>query len=95
MAKPLPQGILPNNAAPLTNPVGMPLVVDARRLADMLSLALRTVRSMDAAGKLPKPIRIGGSVRWPIAEIEDWLAAGAPSREVWEARVSASRKPLH
>ena len=40
---------------------------------------------MNAAGKLPKPIRLGRSVRWPVFEIEAWLAAGAPDRETWEA----------
>lgn len=32
-----------------------PLLLSARDLAAMLRLSLRTVRSMDAAGKLPAP----------------------------------------
>jgi predicted DNA-binding transcriptional regulator AlpA len=39
---------------------------------------------MDAAGRLPAPLRIGGSVRWRAEEIRDWLDAGAPDRETWE-----------
>ncbi len=39
---------------------GSPLVVDARRLAKLLCASIRTVRTWDAAGKLPEPIRIGG-----------------------------------
>lgn len=63
----------------------MPLVVDARRLAKLLSAGVRTVRTWDTSGKLPKPIRIGGRVVWRVDEIRAWLAAGAPDRETWAA----------
>lgn len=66
-----------------------PLVVDARRLAKLLCAGVRTVRTWDAAGKLPAPIRIGGRVVWRIAEIKAWLAAGAPNRAEWEARTGS------
>ena len=69
-----------------------PLVVDARRLARLLCCGIRTVRTWDAAGKLPAPIRIGGRVVWRMDEIRAWLAADAPNREEWEARKAAFRK---
>lgn len=62
-----------------------PLAVGAAELGKLLGLGLRTVRSMDSAGRLPRPIRLGGSVRWRLDEIEAWLAAGAPNRDEWEA----------
>jgi predicted DNA-binding transcriptional regulator AlpA len=63
-----------------------PLAVDAKGLAKRLELSVRTIRTMDTAGKLPRPIRLNGhSVRWPIGEIKDWLNAGAPDRRTWEA----------
>lgn len=68
-----------------------PLVVDARRLARLLCLGLRTVRTLNAAGKLPAPVRIGARVVWRVAEITDWLAAGAPDRSAWAA-IRAARK---
>lgn len=68
-----------------------PLVVDARRLAKLLCAGIRTVRTWDAAGKLPAPIRIGGRVVWRVAEIRAWLAAGAPDRETWAAIVAARK----
>jgi len=49
------------------------------------------VRTWDAAGKLPAPIRIGGRVVWRLDEIRDWLNAGAPDRETWTA-IRAVRK---
>ena len=70
----------------------LPLVVDARRLARLLCCGIRTVRTWDSAGKLPKPIRIGGRVVWRVDEIRAWLAAGAPNRDVWEVRKAAFRK---
>ncbi|MHC4063599.1 MAG: helix-turn-helix transcriptional regulator [Planctomycetota bacterium] len=51
----------------------------------MLGLSLRTVRTLDSAGKLPRALKIGRSVRWHVAEIERWLAAGTPDRRAWES----------
>jgi predicted DNA-binding transcriptional regulator AlpA len=60
-------------------------------LAALLRLGLRTIRSMDRAGKLPEPIRLSsGCVRWRYAEIRAWLDAGAPDRATW-ARVRDAR----
>ena len=70
----------------------LPLVVDARRLGKFLCAGLRTVRSWDAAGRLPAPIHIGGKVVWRMDEIRDWLAAGAPRRDEWQVRRAAARK---
>lgn len=67
-----------------------PLVVDAKRLAKLLCVGLRTIRTLDAAGKIPRPIRLAG-VRWRVREIRAWLEAGAPNRDEWEARIAASR----
>ena len=62
-----------------------PLVADAKRLAKLLCCGLRSVRTWDSAGKLPRPIKLGVRVVWVIAEVKSWLAAGAPPREEWEA----------
>lgn len=71
-----------------------PLAVDAKQLAKQLGLSVRTIRTMDAAGKLPRPVKLNGhSVRWVVSEIESWLAAGAPNRNEFEARVNA--KPTY
>lgn len=73
-------------------PATEPLVVDAKRLAKLLGKSLRTIRTLDAAGKLPVPLRIGGSVMWRIEDINAWLAAGAPSRAVRVARMATRNK---
>lgn len=75
-----------------TGPAGSPLVVDAARLAKLLGMGVRTIRTHDATGRLPAPVRIGGRVVWRVDEIRAWLAAGAPNRDEWEARkVACSR----
>ena len=70
-----------------------PLVVDAKLLARLLTCGVRTVRTLDASGKLPKAVRIGGRVVWVVADIREWLAAGAPDRETWEARKTILKHP--
>ena len=85
--------VLPPRAVshPPADTAASPLVVDARRLAAMLCAGIRTVRTWDAAGRLPAPLRIGGRVVWRSDEIRAWLAAGAPDRETWAA-LCAARK---
>ena len=62
------------------------LAISARDLKEMLNVSLRQVWRLNSAGKLPKPIRLGGSVRWNRQEIMDWFATGCPDRKTWEAR---------
>lgn len=62
--------------------------VDAREFGSILGLSVRTVRRLDQTGKIPRPIKIGGAVRWRLDEIKNWLASGCPDRKNWEARPS-------
>jgi len=68
-----------------------PLVADAKGLAKLLGLGVRTIRTHDAAGKLPKPLKLGGRVVWRLDELRAWLDAGAPDRATWTA-LRAARK---
>jgi predicted DNA-binding transcriptional regulator AlpA len=63
-----------------------PLLVRARTAAQMCGKSLRTWRTWDAAGLIPRPVRIGRSTLWRIVELEAWAAAGCPRRVVWEAQ---------
>lgn len=66
-----------------------PLLVDANALAVTLSSSLRTIRRLDAAGRLPRPVRLGGrQVRWTLDGpngIRRWIELGCPSRNQFEA----------
>jgi predicted DNA-binding transcriptional regulator AlpA len=65
----------------------VPLAVDANGVSDLLGgLSVRTVRSMNARGLLPRPLEIGRRRVWSVEELRNWVAAACPSREKWEAR---------
>jgi len=58
---------------------------DAAAFGQRLSLSKRQVFRLNACGKVPRPVRIGGAVRWNSAEVSGWVAAGCPDRQTWEA----------
>ena len=53
-------------------------------VAKLLSISKRHVHALNASGRLPRPIRLGRSVRWRADEIRAWLDAGCPPRDKWE-----------
>lgn len=59
-------------------------LIDALRLSDMLCVSKRQIFRLNSQGKLPKPIHLGGSVRWSQSECQAWIMAGAPDRKTWE-----------
>lgn len=60
------------------------LLVTAKEAAAMCGKKLRTWRSWDAAGYIPKPVRLGGSTLWRLEELKSWIEAGCPRRSEWE-----------
>jgi prophage regulatory protein len=62
------------------------LLVTARQAAVMCGKSLRTWRSWDAAGIIPRPVRIGRSTLWRLEELRAWVSAGCPRRAEWESR---------
>jgi prophage regulatory protein len=67
------------------------LAISARELAAMLDVSLRQIWRLNAAGKLPRPARLGGSVRWNREEVQKWFESGCPSRQAWETRKGVAR----
>lgn len=65
------------------------LAVDAKKLAELLTTSVRTIRTWDAAGKLPAPVKVGGRTLWYLPEIQAWMRAGAPDRAAWTVVKSA------
>lgn len=65
-------------------PQGEALAVNVRQLSKLLGVSPRHIERLDEAGKLPAPVRLGRSKRWPLdgpAGIRVWIAAGCPSRK--------------
>lgn len=65
---------------------GGALLLTARQAATACGKSLRTWRTWDTAGWIPKPVRIGRSTLWRADELRAWVAAGCPRRAEWEAR---------
>jgi predicted DNA-binding transcriptional regulator AlpA len=61
-------------------------LLTAKQLGRLLGLSERTIRRHDAAGLVPRPLSIGGAVRWRADEIDAWIKAGCPKRLDWERR---------
>lgn len=60
-------------------------LLTAKQLGTRLNLSKRQIFRLNSCGKLPAPIRIGGSIRWAESTIAKWLAIGAPDRKTFEA----------
>lgn len=65
------------------------LAISADQLAELLGISKRHLWSLNTRGKLPRPIRLGRSVRWSLPDVREWLASGAPDRDAWERRKGA------
>ncbi len=53
-------------------------LIDAPQLAELLGISQRTLWRFRSAGKLPPALKLGGCVRWRLAEVRQWIAAGCP-----------------
>ena len=60
-------------------------LLTAQAVGKILSLSKRQIFRLNSSGKIPAPLRIGGSVRWAESTIIAWLAAGAPDRKTFVA----------
>jgi len=72
-----------SSSASMTQAVGGALLLDVNALAAQLDCSPSHIWRLDRAGLLPKPLKIGRSVKWRREEIEAWIAAGAPTRSRW------------
>ena len=63
-----------------------PLLVTAKQAAALCGKSLRTWRAWDAAGWIPRPVRVGRSTLWRTAELRAWISAGCPRRSEWESQ---------
>jgi excisionase family DNA binding protein len=64
------------------------LLVTAKEAAALCSVSERTWRIWHSAGRIPRPVQIGRTVRWRRDEISAWIAAGCTRRADWEVRRS-------
>ncbi|MBM4069181.1 MAG: hypothetical protein FJ271_09590 [Planctomycetes bacterium] len=60
------------------------MLFGAAELARLTGRSVRSIWRDHAAGRLPRPVRLGGAVRWRRDEVIAWIAADCPTREEWE-----------
>lgn len=53
-------------------------LLSAPAVARMLDVSARQVWRLLAGGRIPRPVKIGRSVRWRSAELREWIADGCP-----------------
>jgi hypothetical protein len=85
MTDPGQMGLLGGSADHESNE-SQPLLVNAKTAAAMCAKSLRTWRTWDALGLIPRPVRIKRSTLWCLDELKEWIVAGCPRRSEWEAR---------
>jgi excisionase family DNA binding protein len=60
------------------------LALSAREVAKLLGVSQRHVWKLLAAGRMPKPFRLGRSVKWNYALLRAWVDADCPAVERFE-----------
>ena len=66
------------------------VLASCKTLAKILSLSPRTIWRLLSAGKLPKPVSLGGSKRWRTSDINLFLACDCDMQR-FEARKEAEK----
>ena len=54
-------------------------LITANELSKLLAISERTLWRLVAGGEVLKPLRIGGSTRWKLTQVEQWIENGCPS----------------
>lgn len=74
---------------PKTVPDHLRLAVSADVACQSIGVSPATWARMSSAGKTPSPIKLSsGCVRWRVADLEAWVAAGCPSRAEFESAIA-------
>lgn len=68
-----------------TQPIA-PIAIDAKGVAGLFPFSVRSWRRLDSAGRCPRGYRVSGHKVWRVRELQEWAAAGFPTRAEWEAR---------
>lgn len=61
-------------------------LLNADSLSKISLLSKRQVFRLNAMGKIPRPLKINGAVRWDSADIDLWISLGCPARAEFESK---------
>lgn len=57
------------------------LLLTVHEVASILNASPASIYRLSDGGRMPRPVKLGASVRWSRAEIENWIAGGCKSRK--------------
>lgn len=60
------------------------LLIRAKQVATLMGISVGGFYAMRSCGRIPMPVRLGGSVRWNKQEILDWIEADCPPMNRWK-----------
>lgn len=69
---------------PLASTTPPALLIDIQAAA-LCGMSRSGWRKMDAAGRIPRAIKISRCCRWRADELHAWIAAGCPARVKWQS----------
>jgi prophage regulatory protein len=69
-----------------------PLLVGTKEAARLCGVSLATWHRLNAASKVPKPMRLGGRVLWSMDSLRLFVQLGCPDRRMFEALQASARK---
>ncbi len=67
------------------------MLIDAKESAALCGVAVSTWYNLLASSRVPKPVRLGRSVKWRREELKAWIGAGCPARSVWDSMKEKQR----
>ena len=70
-----------------TGPGEASVMLTVDDLAAMLRCSSRSVYRLTDAGRLPRPVKLGGLVRWRREAVENWITRGCPRADREEVAV--------
>lgn len=59
------------------------VLLKSPEVAKMLGISEQHLFRLNAAKKIPAPIKLGKSIRWRKAELINWISSGAPDLKQW------------
>ncbi len=65
----------------MANEQGIPDLLTAREVAQILRISERSVWRLSSEKKLPSPLHVGGAARWTKTDIESWFQVATQKRD--------------
>lgn len=69
---------------------GIPELLTAREVAQVLRISERSVWRLCSEKKIPSPLHVGGAARWMKADIERWFELATKKRDQDQAIIPDS-----